>query len=146
MARRRRQTVSVKDLVTRRRARLQSWITKHCNDNASAFARDVNKNQSYIADLLRGKKSFGEKAARDLEIRAKMPDGYLDSDSDDGDPRLMYHGILLTRAAALLAAEWEKLDLVDRIELEEEVRRRVQRKVVTDRERLTKNAAPNRDS
>lgn len=140
MARRRRHTGGVKELAERRRARLQAWIDKHYEDsNASEFARVVRRRQSYIADLLRGAKSFGEKVARDLEILGQMPPGYLDDDTDD---RMAYHGILLTRAGAQLGAEWEKLDLVDRIELEEEIRRRVQKKVLSDRDKGIKPPPP----
>lgn len=133
------QTDGVKELVEKRRARLAEWIRRNHDDNATAFARSVDKKQSQIADMLDGRKSFGEKVARDLELRARMPVGYLDSDTDDD--RLMYHGLLLTRAAAQLAAEWEKLDLADRIELEEEIRRRVQTRILGERERLSERSA-----
>lgn len=118
------------------------WIEKTTDGNASKFAGDIGKKQSYVADLLRGEKSFGEKAARNIESLAKMPAGYLDSDTDDDEPRLMYHGVMLTRSGALLGAEWEKLDLVDRIELEEEIRRRVQKKIVTGRDGIPVSAPP----
>ena len=138
VARRRRHTITVKELVERRRARLRKWIDIHFPDNDSEFARKINKGQSYVSDLLRGAKSFGEKAARAIEDRAKMPPGYPDTESDDEEPRLMYHGVMLTRSGALLGAEWEKLDVVDRIEMEEVVRRRVQKKAISDRDRLGK--------
>ena len=136
----------MKELVERRRARLRTWIDRKFEGNATAFAASVGKKQSYIADLLRGEKSFGEKAARAIEVAAKMPYGHLDAESDDEEPRLMYHGVMLTRSGALLGAEWEKLDLVDRIELEEEIRRRVQKKVIEDRERAQSTPPPHADN
>ena len=144
--RRKRQNVTVKELVERRRARLRKWISTHFPDSDTSFAVSIGKGQSYISDLLRGEKSFGEKAARNIEVKAKMPHGYLDAESDDEEPRLMYHGVMLTRSGALLGAEWEKLDLVDRIELEEEIRRRVQKKVLEDRERPANRPPPATDN
>lgn len=42
------------------------------------MARRAKKQQSYISDLLRGEKSFGEKAARGLEIGLGLPPGWFD--------------------------------------------------------------------
>jgi transcriptional regulator with XRE-family HTH domain len=43
---------------------------------------------------------------------------FLGTGNGDQEPRLSYHGVLLTRSGALLAAEWEKLDVRDRAEIE----------------------------
>ena len=49
------------------------------------------------------------------------------------EPKALYHGVLLTRAGALLAADWERLDVADRIEIEEQIRERVRDKVRDNR-------------
>ncbi|MCW7764223.1 hypothetical protein [Photorhabdus luminescens] len=40
------------------------------------------KERSYLSQLMNGKASFGEKAARRLEQDYRMPDGYLDTDTN----------------------------------------------------------------
>ncbi|MCK3667558.1 hypothetical protein [Photorhabdus noenieputensis] len=40
------------------------------------------KEKSYLSQLMNGKASFGEKAARRLEQDYRMPDGYLDADTN----------------------------------------------------------------
>ncbi|SCZ55679.1 MULTISPECIES: hypothetical protein [Photorhabdus] len=40
------------------------------------------KERSYLSQLMNGKASFGEKAARRLEQDYRMPDGYLDADTN----------------------------------------------------------------
>lgn len=87
-----------------------------------------------IADMLSGTKSFGEKVARKLEALAKMPELWLDRDDVSDEPRLSYHGVMLTRAGALLGAEWEKLDVSDRIEMQLEIEARVKRKKLAERD------------
>lgn len=78
----------------------------------SRFAKDVGKPQSQIADMLDGRKSFGEKVARALEVAARLPPGALDIDLGD------LHAVLeharsassdLSAAAAELGREWERL-------------------------------------
>ncbi|WP_368900378.1 hypothetical protein [Mixta calida] len=60
-----------------RRIRLKAW-----------FASRVlpEKEKSYLSQLINGKASFGERAARRLERDYGMPEGYLDNDPDNPDP------------------------------------------------------------
>jgi phage repressor protein C with HTH and peptisase S24 domain len=73
------------DIVTNRRKRLQYWIDEQFNGVQSAFIEDiavrtgVSANQGELSGLLSGKKSFGEKKARKLELQAGMPGFWLDS-------------------------------------------------------------------
>ncbi|MDC9620846.1 MULTISPECIES: hypothetical protein [Xenorhabdus] len=43
------------------------------------------KEKSYLSQLMNGKASFGEKAARRLERDYRMPDGYLDTDTNNSE-------------------------------------------------------------
>lgn len=105
-----------------RRANLKAWIEKNYEGNVSAFARAADLHQPRIAEILGGTKSFGEKYARKVETNAKMPAGHLDGLSGAGKAGMAaYHGIFLTRAGALLGAEWEKLDLTQRIDFEQKI-------------------------
>lgn len=109
------------DIQAVRRQRLREWIKDNHKSVVLQFAQTVGKPQSQMADMLDGRKSFGEKVARQLEKLARMPPLWLDMDPTGGgvrEPTAAYHGIQLTRAGALLAAEWEKLDLADRVEIE----------------------------
>lgn len=66
-----------------RRIRLKQWIDEHCDGKQSRFVSITNINQGELSRILLGKKSFGEKKARSLEIAAGMPNGWLDSESID---------------------------------------------------------------
>ncbi len=57
-----------------RRSQLKKWFSSH---------KIPEKEKSYISQLISGKSSFGEKAARRLEKDYKMPPKYLDSEDDD---------------------------------------------------------------
>jgi hypothetical protein len=57
------------DIQENRRARLRTWFS-----NKSL----PTKEKSYLSQLLSGKASFGEKAARRLETTYGMPERYLD--------------------------------------------------------------------
>lgn len=46
--------------------------------NASAMAREWGVQPSYINDVIKGTKSFGEKAARKAEQKLRLPAGSLD--------------------------------------------------------------------
>ena len=50
-------------------------------DGLSSFAKRVGKPDSQINDMLAGRKSFGEKVARDIEVKydPSRPTGWLDS-------------------------------------------------------------------
>lgn len=61
-----------------RRQRLRELLSERFADNASDLARAVKKQQSYISELLKGKRSFGERVARDIERKVGVTPGWLD--------------------------------------------------------------------
>lgn len=71
-------------VVNARRVRLRKWIDDHFR-NTAAFIAEHKLNQGEISGLLKDK-SFGEKRARALEVKAGMPYGYLDA--LDGAPAI----------------------------------------------------------
>ena len=60
------------DITETRRAQLRKWF-----ENRSI----PSKEKSYLSQLMSGKASFGEKAARRLEQAYGMDEFYLDSDN-----------------------------------------------------------------
>lgn len=68
-----------------RRNRLQEWIDQRFAGKQAHFLESIAThtgrapNQGELSGLLSGKKSFGEKKARKLEIQAGMPAMYLDT-------------------------------------------------------------------
>jgi hypothetical protein len=74
------QTAGMED-VEIRRARLKAWF------------KDIpfpEKEKSYLSQLINGKASFGEKAARRLEKTYGMPHRYLDTPLDQEVPKTEY--------------------------------------------------------
>lgn len=65
-----------------RRVRLRAFLDAECGGNKTELARRTKKKQSYISDLLRGSKSFGEKVAREMETRLGLDAGHLDRAQD----------------------------------------------------------------
>ncbi|PHM22647.1 hypothetical protein [Xenorhabdus ehlersii] len=63
--------MSIKNI---RQERLKTWFSDKTLPE---------KEKSYLSQLMNGKASFGEKAARRLERDYHMPEGYLDVDSND---------------------------------------------------------------
>lgn len=57
--------------------------------------------KSYISQLLKGKASFGERAARRLERTYNMGDGYLDRDGTPGDTPKQGHALEASSMATL---------------------------------------------
>lgn len=66
--------MDIKDI---RQRRLKEWF----QDRAIP-----QKESSYISQLIKGRASFGEKAARRLESTYEMPELFLDTPYDDGKP------------------------------------------------------------
>jgi len=82
-----------------------------------------------ISHMKTGFKGIGGDYARKIESALGLPRYWLDGDAHAvKEPRQAYHGIYLTRAGALLAAEWEKLDVIDRAEIEADIHTRVAKK------------------
>lgn len=57
-----------------RRRRLKEWFSEKSLPE---------KEKSYLSQLINGRSSFGERAARRLERDYGMPSGFLDSDTSD---------------------------------------------------------------
>lgn len=96
-----------------RRKALQRIINDEHGKNVSAFARTAKKPQAQIADMLAGRKAFGEKVARSIERNASLIPGILDRDPDDPNRRpdeAMIFGAPITAEAAQIGREWAKLN------------------------------------
>lgn len=63
-----------------RRARLAQLIDERYEGSQSKFIERTGENQSEVSALLRHK-SFGEKKARKIEVKAELPVGWLDDAS-----------------------------------------------------------------
>lgn len=61
-----------------RRARLREYIETVCDGNAAEVSRRSGKSPSQINDTLSGRKSFGEKVARNLEKELGLPELWFD--------------------------------------------------------------------
>lgn len=77
-----------------RRSNLRRYIRELFKGNQSRAASKLGKNPSYINDLLRDapgkkKKSFGERAARDIERKLSLPRLALDAQLTDRRPDLV---------------------------------------------------------
>jgi len=83
----------------------------------------------------KGGKAIGADTAREWEKKLGLPQYWFEGPDVPGmrEATAIYHGVRLTRAGALLAQEWEKLDLSDRIEIETQILERVARKIRADR-------------
>lgn len=68
-----------------RRKQLKAWF---------ADKSLPEKEKSYLSQLINGKSSFGERAARRIEADYGMPTGYLDLEGDKLE--VANHGIVLT--------------------------------------------------
>lgn len=86
----------------------------------------------YVSHMKTGRKGIGGDYARKIEKALGLSKYWLDGElatGADREAKASYHGVMLTRAGALLAAEWEKLDVADRAEIEGEIYARVAKKV-----------------
>jgi hypothetical protein len=102
-----------------RRDKLVAYIREHFpsttnpRGNVSAFSEAVGKKQSQIADVLDGRKPFGEKLALALEtlISQKLvPLGKPELRFDVGREAIQtFYGIPLSREAVEFAADWVRL-------------------------------------
>lgn len=61
-----------------RRKRLGQLIQDRFGGNQTEFAEQVGRRQSAVSDMVRGAKSFGEKIARDIELKLGLPELWLD--------------------------------------------------------------------
>jgi hypothetical protein len=106
-------------IQTARREKLISYIRENFpsatnpRGNGSAFAEAIGKKQSQIADVIDGRKPFGEKLAIGLEklIAEKLvPLGKPELRFDVGREAVQtFYGIPLSREAVEFAADWARL-------------------------------------
>lgn len=68
-----------------RRKRLVQLIQDRFGGNQTEFAEQVGRRQSAVSDMVRGAKSFGEKIARDIELRLGLPELWLDGADSEKD-------------------------------------------------------------
>lgn len=69
-----------------RRERLRNWIAEQFDGRIASLCRyyDLPPSMaSYISQLLSGTRSFGERAARNLERKCRRPVGWLDAADED---------------------------------------------------------------
>jgi hypothetical protein len=96
-----------------RRQRLRAWINANLNGNEAELARQTNRKPSQISDTLAGRKSFGEKLARSIERKLRMPKDYLDNDGDVASLGLPADVTALIVAYADLLPEQQERALAD---------------------------------
>lgn len=94
-----------------RRRVLELYVKSECGGNVSEFARRAGKAQSQVADMLAGRKPFGEKIARELETKLLLGDGYFDVDpsAPKRQHEVMIFGAPITAEAAAHGREWARL-------------------------------------
>lgn len=86
------------DIQETRREKLRQFIEEQFAGNVSRFAASVGKAQSQLADMLSGRKSFGERIARALEQSLGLSSGYLDvASSNDTTSETVPDGFLSVR-------------------------------------------------
>ncbi|MFS1564337.1 MAG: hypothetical protein ACL7AX_13190 [Candidatus Arsenophonus phytopathogenicus] len=90
------------DIKLIRQRRLKEWFSDKTLPE---------KEKSYLSQLINGKTSFGEKAARRIESTYGMPNGYLDSESFDD--------IIKNKYKKLTNQQMEILELFDNLPSED---------------------------
>lgn len=106
----------------------------------AALAKKAKVSQQLITRIGTGDVLESRKLPQIAHALGKSAEDLLDASPPLGvrEPTMAYHGIYLTRAGAMLGAEWEKLDVADRIEIENEIMTRVARSM---RSRRSKHPA-----
>lgn len=61
-----------------RRANLLAYCRRECGGNQADLARRANRKPNQISDMLAGRKSFGEKVAREIEANLGLQPGAFD--------------------------------------------------------------------
>ncbi len=107
------------DIKAVRIAALQGHVDRLDGGNVSAFARRVGRQQSFVSEVLKGKRSFSEKLARALELKLGLERNALDSPAGEpGSPKRALRvaegvaawGLELSREAAEVGSEWMKIE------------------------------------
>ncbi|WP_061161082.1 hypothetical protein [Caballeronia temeraria] len=111
------------NLADIRRLRLRELIDAQYEGSQAEFLRASGENQSEISGILGGRKSFGEKKARKIEVALHLPEGWLDEARDEKQAHGA--GYVSPQAGAIIAAldSVSENDLVTAIEVLEKVLR-----------------------
>lgn len=96
------------ELADIRRRNLRRSIDQLTQGNAAAFAELAGKSPSQINDMLHGRKAFGEKAARAIEIATGLPQLALDTPLHDA----VHSRYEVREASAGYALEIEFMDVM----------------------------------
>lgn len=125
-----------------RHARFLELLKKH---RAKDLAVKLDKPENYISNVKNRRKAIGEDLAREWEKLLGLPKYWFDGHDSVNEPPAKYtaYGVSVTRAGMLLAAEWENLDLDERIEVEQDIHERVKRKKNTERAARKKQPSAN---
>lgn len=99
------------------------------------LAKRAKVSQQLIGKLENGDALESRKLPQIASALGLQAEQLLTADGSIPEKKQAYHGILLTRAGALLAAEWEKLDLDDRVEVEADILDRVAKRKRRERAR-----------
>jgi phage repressor protein C with HTH and peptisase S24 domain len=70
------------DIQLTRRERLRQLIGDEYGGNVSRFGQLIGKSQSQLSSTLTGRKGFGERLARQIEVAIGLPKGWLDRVDD----------------------------------------------------------------
>lgn len=84
-----------------RRTNLKKLVRDRFGDNASAAGRELKSSHTYMWQILSGHRGIGEKSAREIEERLKLPEHALDQEKfrrttklvaqEDGGKAVTYH-------------------------------------------------------
>jgi hypothetical protein len=69
------------DLQAIRRENLRAYMAAKLGGVEAELARCIGRSPSQTSDMLAGRKSFGEKVARDIEKKLQLEQGELDRDA-----------------------------------------------------------------
>lgn len=97
------------------------------------LAKRAKVSQQLITKLETGQSTETRKLAQIASALGVTVEQLISGTTGTHEQRMQLHGVLLTRAGAMLAAEWEKLEAPDRYEIEQDIMQRVARKVRANR-------------
>jgi transcriptional regulator with XRE-family HTH domain len=95
------------ELIQIRLKRLRELVNRY--ESQKAFAEAVEQPPAYINHLLTGRRNMGEKTARAIEKKLKLPERWLDTPPDT-EPQQPLQEIVYTRARLEAEQIIEQLD------------------------------------
>lgn len=108
-------------------------LRKKLNLTQQDLAKRAGVSQQLVTKLETGQSEETRKLPQIASALGVSVEELIAGRNSIAEPRASYHGILLTRAGAMLAAEWEKLEANDRYEIEQDIIQRVAKKVRSSR-------------